>query len=214
MKYTFLWLIVLLGFSSCKQKQKQTLADKQKEIGTGTLDAKNIYTSDKIGWTVMLPEGWDVETKEGTKKSTEKGTKLIEKTMNTEIDASALEQLINIKKDRFNSFLSTIEPYDEKEAGPYADNNQEIYGILKKTYAGQKIYAEYDEGTTTIDGLTFYTFMTTIYSSDKSKIILFQKMYSRLVNGYDLGMTINYNNDADQKTLESMVQNSHFTKRD
>jgi len=206
-----LLLFCILYLSNCKQKQ--TPKEKQQQIETGSLNEKNEYTSAEVGWTVNIPKDWSVLTKKERDKLNEKGMKAIEENNNIKVDATGLKELINLKKDLFNSFISTIEPYSEKETGTYDENNKKIIDIIKQTYAGKGMKAEYDEGKEKIDGLEFYTFFTRIYSPDKSKIILYQKMYSRLINGYDLGITMTYNNEEDKKTLEDVVKSSKFSLR-
>ena len=212
MKYIFI-LITCLFLISCKEK-KQTLKDKQDEIEIGSLDSAHQYKADEIGWTAKIPMGWEVQTKDDTKDNTERGKKEIEKTLNVEVDASGLKQLINLKKDKFNSFLSTIEPYDEAQAGSYAANNKRIYGILKSTYAAKNIDAKYEEDSAIIDGLTFFVFKIKLYTPDKKEVLLNQLMYSRLINGYDFGMTLSYNDEDALLQLENMVFTSRFSKRD
>ena len=211
MKYSLLLLSAILMFSGCRQKQ--SLKEKQQQIETGSLNEMNEYKSAEVGWTVNLPEDWPVLTKKERDKLNEKGLKAIEENNNIKVDVTGLRELINLKKDLFNSFISTIEPYSEKETGTYDENNKKIIDILKQTYAGKGMKAEYDEGKEKIDGLEFYTFSTRIYSPDKSKIILYQKMYSRLINGYDLGITMTYNNEEDKKTLENVIASSKFSIR-
>ena len=211
MKYILI-LLASLSLLSCKEK-KQELKDKQKEIETGTLDSTNRYSADEIGWTTSIPSGWEVQTRENTKKNTERGLKAIEKEMNAEVDASKLIQLLNLKKGKFNSFLSTIEPYDTTDGISYEENNRRLYEVMKQTYAGQGIDARYSEDIALLDGLSFYVFNVKIYNKDKSTVILNQTMYSRLINGYDFGMTISYNGDEARKELEDIVFSSKFSKR-
>ena len=212
MKYILI-LLASLSLLSCKEK-KQELKDKQKEIETGTLDSTNRYSADEIGWTTSIPSGWEVQTRENTKKNTERGLKAIEKEMNAEVDASKLIQLLNLKKGKFNSFLSTIEPYDTTDGISYEEHNRRLYEVMKQTYAGQGTDARYSEDTALLDGLSFYVFNVKIYNKDKSTVILNQTMYSRLINGYDFGMTISYNGDEARKELEDIVFSSKFSKRE
>lgn len=212
MKYIFI-LIICLSLISCKEK-KQTLKDKQDEIETGSLDSTHQYKADEIGWTTRIPGGWEVLTKEATKNNTERGKKEIEKTLNVEVDASGLQQLLNLKKDRFNSFLSTIEPYDEATNGLYEENNKKLYTVMKETYAAQGIKASYSEDSAIIDGLYFYVFKAELYKPASKEVLLNQIMYSRLINGYDFGMTLSYNDEDALIQLENMVFTSKFSKRD
>jgi hypothetical protein len=211
MKYLILFTTILFLTTSCKSKQ--SLKEKQQELETGKLDEKNLYSSAEIGWTVQLPGNWDIITKNENDKLNEKGKKAIEKSIGTTVNDSALVELVNLKKDMFNSFLSTLEPYHEESEGSYAEHNKAVNEILKKTYEANKIFSVHDEATAMIDGLQFDTFVSKIYSPDKTKIILFQKMFSRLINGYDFSMTINYNNENDSLILMTMINSSKFSIR-
>jgi hypothetical protein len=201
--------LFLLLIAGCKSKQ--TAKEKQRELQTGTLNEKNIYTAKEIGWTIQLPD-WDVITKKENEKLNQKGKEALEKSVGAQINTSGLIELINIKKDPFNSFTSTIEAYNVATDGSYAEHNKMINEVVKNAYASKNIYAEYAEDTAIIDGLTFNVFSSKIYSPDKTKVILFQKLFSGLINGYDFGMSMNYNNDADMKTLESAIYSSKFSK--
>lgn len=193
-------------------KSKQTTKEKQKELQTGVLNEKNIYKADEIGWTIALPD-WGVITKTENKRLVEKGKEAMEKTAGGEIDASDLVELINLKKDPYNNFLSTIQPFDTLKYGSYAGQTKKVYKLLKDTYTLKKINAAYIEDTAIIDGLKFDVFTAKIYNPDKTKVIVSQKMFSALINGYDFAMTMVYNNDADMKVLESAIYTSKFSKR-
>lgn len=204
MKYILIISVFCL-ICSCKEKNK---------IEVGKLDAVNTYTVDEIGWRVHVPSGWDILTREQLKRNTEKGKEAMESAIEMEIDASRLQQLLNLSKDKFNSFLSTMEKYDNAELDSYQKNNRNVNDMLKQTYESKGIYAEYHEDTVRIDGLLFNVFKSKIYAPDKQQVILNQAMYSRLINGYDVGMTINYNNETAKNELEKMLFSSTFSKRD
>lgn len=214
MKYIFI-CIASFWLLSCKEKEKkQDLEDKQIELETGSLDSNNLYTADEIGWTVNMPMNWEVQPKNEIRRHTESGLKKIEKTLNQEVDISGLKQLLNLKKDRFNLFLSSIESYDENEIGSYSEHIYEVYDILKQTNASNDISATYREDSVEIDGLLFYVFKSTLHNKDKPEIILHQAIYSRLINGYDFGMTIIYNREESLEELKKMIFTSKFSKRD
>jgi hypothetical protein len=213
MKYTLLFITAIALFS-CKQKPtKQSVKDKQTELENGSLDSANLYSVKEIGWTAKIPPNWEILTREAVQKNTERGKKEIEKTFNGELDASQLKQLLNLKKDRFNSFLSTMEPYDGKEGGSYNEHNRNIYDVMKQAYEANGIYATYKEDSTEIDGLKFYVFIDELYNTDKKTVILRQVMYSRLINGFDFGMTISYNDEESMEQLKKMVFSSKFSIR-
>ena len=124
-----------------------------------------------------------------------------------------MKQLLNLRKDKFNTFLSTIEPFKEAESGTYAENNKRVAEVILQTYRSNGLHATQTEDSTLIDGLLFYTVSTKIYNKDNTAIILTQLMYSRLINGYDVGFTISYNNEEAFSEMEKMMRRSKFTMR-
>jgi hypothetical protein len=212
MRYFILLVFIVLSLGGCKSKQ--TLKEKQQELEAGKLDEKNIYNAPEVGWAVKLPENWNVLTKRELNKLTDKGKETVEESTGSNIDISGLIYLVNLKKDAFNSFISTIEPFNEEKDVSYAAHNEVVYDMMKKAYASKNIPVEYEEGTEKINDLQFEVFGCKIYSPDKIKVILNQKMYGRLINGYDFSMTLIYNNEKDLQTLMDMVKSSKFSKRE
>lgn len=207
MKKTIFTIItgIAISLTSCGQ------ADPNKNIDEGKVEG-DIYTSQEIGWTIEIPKGWAVIDKEKIKETNEKGLKAIEETIDGEIDYSGLKNLISFQKNRFNIFQSTSEPFELEYEGEWEENNAVLKDIIYSTYENQGIKA--DSTATkieTIDGLDFQTYSFTIYSP-KGEIILRQIMYSRLINGFDFGANINYNNDKDRDELLKVFRNSKFKK--
>jgi hypothetical protein len=211
MRCFFIFSFFLLIFYSCKNRQP--LKEKQQELEVGSIDERNIYTANMVGWTVKLPENWNVITKRESYEMSKKGKEAIEKSTGLKINGTSLIELINLKKDAANSFLSTIQHYNEADDGNYSQHNKAIIDVLKSTYKSKKIKADYEEGTANIDDLEFETFAIKIYSDNKTKVILHQKMFSRLINGYDFSITINYNNETDRQTLFKVINSSKFSIR-
>jgi len=211
MKQVFILVMMLSMLVSCKQKQ--TIKEKQKEIENGSLNERNEYSAAEIGWKTVTPDDWQVLTKKEKEEMTKNGASAIKKATDLEIADSSLIELINLQKDRFNSLLSTIQPYEEVPGESYETNNETLKELIKKTYESNNIKADYASSKETIDGLEFLVFSVNIYSPDKSKIILSQKMYSRILNGYDFGITMVYNNEKDKEVLEKMIHSSTFSKR-
>lgn len=196
---------ITFSLTSCAQ------VDPNKNIDEGKIE-ENIYTSQEIGWTIEIPEGWKVVDKQKTKETNEKGLKAIEKTIEGEIDYSGLKNLISFQKNQFNIFQSSSEPFELEYEGEWEETNSELKEIIYKTYLNQGIKA--DSSATIIekiDGLDFHKYSFTIYSP-KGKVILNQIMYSRLINGFDFGVNINFNNDKDKDELLKVLRNSKFKK--
>jgi hypothetical protein len=132
--------------------------------------------------------------------------------MDAEIDYSGLKNLISLQKDLFNIFQSTSEPFKVEYEGEWEENSAALKEIIYLTYLDQGIKADSSATTTeVIDGLEFQKYSFTIYSPN-GKLILGQIMYSRLINGFDFGVNINYNNDKYRDELLMAFRNSKFKK--
>lgn len=206
--FYFLLSLALLG---CNNEQKQSLEEKQKELGTGSLNERNVYTAKEIGWTAVLPENWKILTKRENFAINEKGKKAMEETYGKKVDDSKLVDLISIEKDKFNSFQSTMEPFDNATDGDYDDHNIAIHDLIKDVYKTKGIPADHELGAVRIDGIMFDRFITKIYSPDKKKVILEQRMFSALINGYDFSMNINFNDSTNEQILMKVINSSKFS---
>lgn len=206
MKSLLLTLIIgtSLSISSC--------GDTSKKTDEGQI-RKNEYTSREIGWTIEIPEGWEVTDLEKSKKSSQKGEKAIEETINAEVDYSGLKHLITFQKNQFNLFQSSSEPFKLAYEGEWEETDSSLKVIVYETYKNQGIKA--DSSATTIekiDGLDFRTYSFTIYSP-KGDVILKQLIYGRLINGFNFGVNINYNNEEYKNEMLNAFRKSKFTHR-
>lgn len=197
----FLYTISLLLFS-CEKK------DPNKQIDEGIIKGE-IYKSKEIGWEIRIPSGWSVVSRDVTQKSEEKGQNAVEQSTGQKFDLSSLKHLISFQKNQFNMFASTSEPFMEEFPGEYEENNKNINSLIYQTFIDQGIKADSSSGQEVIQGIKFNTFYTTIYAPD-GKVILNQILYSKLINGYDFGVNINYNNEEDKKTMIDAWKKSKF----
>ncbi|HYV95517.1 MAG TPA: hypothetical protein VE978_27325 [Chitinophagales bacterium] len=204
LKTLFLILIPLAIFS-CGQ------VDPNKQIDEGNVTGE-IYQSNEIGWTIEIPKGWTIISKDKAEANDQKGKDAIEKVSKTEIDTKTLKHLISFQKNQFNIFASTSEPFTEDFPGEYEQNNRALNELIYEAYINQGIRTDSSSGKETIQGLEFHTFYTTIYAPD-GKVILHQILHSRLINGFDFGVNINYNNEEDKKTMVDAWENSMFDKK-
>ena len=185
--------------------------DPNKHIDEGKVEG-NIYTSQEIGWTIEIPKGWIVTEKAKMKEMNEKGLKALEETIDGPIDVSGLKNLIAFEKNAFNNFQSTSEPFELEYEGEWEANNAAVKDVIYETIQKQGI--KVDSTATkieTIDGLDFHTYTFTIYGP-KGNVILKQRMFSRLINGFDFGVNISYNNFRDGTELLELFRNSKFKK--
>ena len=201
---TLITIVVSLILFSCAQ------LDPNKQIDEGVVKGE-MYTSKEIGWTIEMPNGWEIISKETQEENEKKGLKAIAETQGGDIDASGVKHLISFKKNQFNIFQSTSEPFKEEHAGEWAENNTALKNLLHATYTNQGMKIDTSSTNDKIDGLDFDVFQIVLYSS-KGEVILHQDLYWRYINGFDFGVTLNYNNEEDKETLQKVWRNSKFKK--
>lgn len=202
----------LICFGSCKNPQ--TLKEKQEAVKNGNITDSYVYEAKEVGWTTQLPKDWSVLTSQETDQLNQKGKELIKKNINMDVDMSGLKQLVSLKKNPFNQFISTIERYDVAENGSYIEKNDQVADLMAQTYKSKQMKFIYSQDSATISGLNFYIIDFTIYKPNSSDVLMRQKMYSRLMHGYDFSMTMMYNNPADSTTLQQIISNSQFSYKD
>lgn len=162
---------------------------------------------------MKIPEGWNVTHRSVLDKRTKKGLDAISETAGIEYDESELKHLLNFQKNNYNIFQSTSEPFEIEYEGEWEENNAGLKDLIYQTYIQKGIKTDSTETTiVTIDGLKFQSYGFTIYSP-KGEVILNQIMYSRLINGLDFGVNINYNNESDKNEMLEVWLNSKFKKQ-
>jgi hypothetical protein len=202
-------IIILLGIltsiTSCKKN------DPNKQIDEGRFE-NNIYSSKEIGWDINIPKNWKIITREQNEEYEKLGLDAIEKMVDGEINTSGLKYLIGFKKNIFNTFQSTSEPFLVEYPGEWEENNVLLKELIYNTYESQGIKIDSSvTKTIKIDELDFETYEFTIYSP-KGDAIMNQLSYSRLINGLTFGVNINYNNESDKKEMLNSWLNSKFKK--
>ena len=203
MKLSILSLVFIpLVFFSCGQ------TDPNKEIDEGKIKGE-IYESKEIGWAIEIPKDWKIISKDNTEANDQRGKDAIEKSSGQKFDTKGLKHLISFQKNKFNIFTSTSEPFIEEYSGEFQENCKALNQLLYSTFVDQGIKVDTSSGKEKIEGLEFNTFHTTIYGS-KGQVILRQILYSRLINGFDFGVSINYNNEEDKKTMLDAWKRSKF----
>lgn len=211
MKKNFLLALVGLTCLCGCNNNEQSLKEKQAAVENGKIDSTYTYEAKEVGWKTSLPKDWSVITKEETDKLNAKGKDVIEKTNGVTIDVSNLKELVNLKKDAVNSFISTMEPFDEAKDGSYADKNKQLASLMTSTYESKGMKIKTDERNETVAGLEFNVIDISIFKPNSKEVLLTQKMYSRLQHGYDFSMTMIYNNPKDSATLQHIINNSKFS---
>jgi hypothetical protein len=209
MKKTLL-LFAVTASLSCNNRA-QTIIDREPVVKTSK--PTNKYQAAQIGWTTELPQNWGEMTNADADKMTSSGLKDIKESTGVTVNAQSLRQLVNLKKNQYNYFMSSIEPYDSNAYSSYAEHFNQICDLIESAFKGKSIQYEMARATTLIDGLEFHKMETTIFSADKKEVVMNQQLLTRVINNLDFGMTLMYNNNDDKNDLEEIVKKSKFSIR-
>lgn len=194
---------------SCNNSE-QTISEKQDMVENGTLNDNYQFEAKEVGWTTSIPKNWNLLTKEEADRLNKKGMEAIEATTGSKIEIGDLRELINLKKDAYNSFLSTIQSYDEKRDGPYDQKNTDMIKMIRDTYTAKGIKHDITTSTTEVGGLEFLKVTVRIFKPASEEVLMWQEMYSRLIRNFDFSMTVNYNNPSDKVILDKIIMDSRF----
>lgn len=140
-----------------------------------------------------------------------RGAKEMGKVMEAEIDYSTVQDLISVRKDKVNSFMSSIQKFDEATEGDFDERTKTVFDAIRYTYQSKNMKMKEEVGAVRIDGVMFSRLEMKIFDADEKDIILNQEFYTAPINGYDFSMIVNYNNKEDKDILESIVLNSKFS---
>jgi len=206
MKRTTVFLLAALLLFSCKQKDRHV--DPNKQVDEGAVKGET-YVSQDMGWTVVIPKGWNVVSRDQTEANERKGAEAVKKSSHTDIDVSEMKHLISFQKDKFNSFMSSSEPFPDDRPGAFDENCAAVNKMIYDAYASQGIRSDTSTSVEVIHGHRFNVFHTTLYSSE-GKVLLRQMLYSKLINKKIFSVTINYNNEDDKKVMMDAFMNSTF----
>ncbi len=198
-------ILTLLLFASCSG------SDPNEQIDEGNV-SDGIYTSPEIGWTINIPSGWTVVSRKKMDEMHSVGEQAIKDTLEDDINIEGLKYLISFQKNQVNIFQSTSQPFKNTYEGEWQETNKGVKGILLKTLRNQGLQVESTETRTEgIDGVSFQVFDIFI-SSPEGNHIAKLTMYASLINGFDFGANITYDNEAYGTAMLTALKNSKFTK--
>lgn len=180
----------------------------------GIAQPTNTTYHDSIsGWSVQYPSAIPMLTEAEIAALEGRGQEAIESSMDQKFEGFTHRNLLWIRKDIFNSITSNIQPYDASTDGDYKEMQDMILEVIKQTYSDQGIEFDSRVDKTTIDGLDFNTTYFTLFMPDRSKVLMHQVLYDRLIDGkYSLTINVNYN-DVGKEELMQIINSSKFSKR-
>ncbi len=201
MRFLNICLLSILFLFSCK-------SDPNKELDQGEIK-NGYYHSEEIGWTIEIPKGWIVTKRNELEAQTKKGLDAVVETTGVEHDISELKQLINFHKDEFHSFQSSAEPFNEEVDGSWHENNLLLNELVYQTLSNYGIPIDTSYSKAQIDQVDFELLHITLYDQE-GEVILYQDIYGSFINGYDVGINLNYVNDKEKDELMTVLNHSTF----
>ena len=209
MKHRYYLVLTLFSLilSACSDSDQLNL-DQEGDI------IQDEYVSQEIGWRMPLPDNFEVIDHQRVEEMNSRGRDAMEQASNQSFDFSTLKNLLSLKQDQFNTFLSTSEKFDTSVGYSWEENNELVRQLIIDTYQNQGINADVSElRTEQIDGLDFRLIEIDLYGPDGG-LVMNQLMYSRLINGYDFGVNINSTNDDSKRELMEAFRRSTFSSRE
>jgi hypothetical protein len=201
MKNTFIFFLLFSILSACVVKPTPKKSNLSR------------YENKEIGWSVEFPSDWQMLNNEDILKSEGNAKKALESTIKDTVSMSH-KNLVWVQKDQFNSFSSTLQPFDSLTDGSYTKTQEALFQAMLQTYSAQGLKFQYKIGKDRIDGLEFSTYFIKFLATDKKTVFLYQVIFDRLIEGKnDLTLSINFNNDTDRQTLINIVKSSKLYLR-
>ncbi len=213
MKQLFILFTISLAILQVSCQFENTDLDDAPPVDEGQIEG-NIYKSHEIGWTFTIPEGWEITSMKETMELNERGKKAMEEVIEDEVSFSEYRNLLAFQKDEYNNFQSSSESFIEEYEGHWKENNEQLKELLFQTYEKQGIIVQGSETETVdLDGLEFELYTMTLFTAE-GNLILEQMMISRIINGFDFNINLNYNNSDDRDLMLKAVVDSKFKIRD
>ena len=174
-----------------------------------TAEEQGPYVNEELKWAIQVPKGFKSLSSKRLVEKEKKGKEVIKKATGENAGTDSLIHLVNFQKNQFNQLSATMQRYNAKRDGVYSGNIKLMRKLIYEAYTKQKIKIDTTSGREKIDGLTFYTYYVKIYGPN-GDVVMNQIIYSRLRDGYDFLVNINYNNGTDKKALLDAFKNSSF----
>lgn len=178
--------------------------DYSKEVDEGTFQGNN-FTSEALGWTMSFPDNWII-TKKSSLESLDKRSKAISE--DSTVNMSGIKRTLAFQKNFNNNFQSTWEEFE----GDENDYKRILYSMremIYENYLDQRTTMDTTAGTEVIGGITFDRFQLALYDRT-NKNFANQLLYTALVNGKFMTVTIAYDNEADKEKIVGLFRASKF----
>ncbi len=171
----------------------------------------NLYICKEVGWKINVPSGWNITNESDTTKTEGRGHQMLTSVLGKEPQYGPGKDLIEFYKDPFNSFSSTIELFGNVPIKDWEKRNKTVNLVTFKAVQNQGVKCDSSSYIESIDSLKFNVFKIRVYKPN-GELFLTQVIYSTLINKYDFGAILCYNNDIDRRILFDSWRKSKFAK--
>jgi len=201
-------IFMIMLFIGCKPD-----TDRKVGIHEEVSDLYMKYSDSVSGWSTQYPKSWRLLTLKEIAEIEKRGAEMLALDKQEKLPMTN-QQLLWLRKDDFNSFTSNYEFFDERD-GSYQEVERSIFDLIESSFTRLGLLVDSKVDTATLDGLQFIRYQATIYSADRSSIIMNQAMYCRLIdNRISILLNANYNNTSDRDALLAIIESSKFEIRD
>ena len=154
------------------------------------------YDNETIGWSIQFPESWDVTVLDQVVDEATAGVK-------------GMVYPLFFQKDQFNSLQSTLVPSEYKTYEDWKAQTSDQNAALMETLLSQGVKAESKAGSSKIGEIDF-EYLDVVILNPEGVVILKQRYYATLIKGYELGITISYNDGATMQVLNNAIDSCKF----
>jgi hypothetical protein len=170
------------------------------------------YFFPEVGWTIKVSPYFEIMDSSTERNAFIDGGKLVNYTFHANIAFSAKKLLVFQKGDNC-VFTSYITPFDTSKDGSWAAHLQALKNIVCKTlvtFAADLPNIQIDTFSTKerIDTIEFTEFHMKFIKQGEDPTYLC--LYSQLINGYDFGIGLIYDNKDAGKKLRNVLNTSRF----
>ncbi len=202
MKIYLIIFILLTALFSCKTAQN-------KQLDEGKIKGGKYYNKE-IGWTMDIPKGWNITPMAVLEERTKKSLNEINEVSGTNHEFSKLKRLLNLHKDRFHIFETTLEPFELHSEEKWEENITRNKKIIYETYIRNGIKIDTSSSKEIIDNLEFDVFHIELDGLNELNGKIFYDLYITYINGLEFIAGLNYMNEKEKNEMMEVWKNSKF----
>ncbi len=178
-------------------------------LASETTLADNVYSHEKLGWEMTIPQGWQVSKTEDIKKLIDAGKKDMEDAHEGNVKVLPYEILLIFKKDTLNQFVSTVQDFDLEKEGALKNFTKTNEDMISRTFTHKGITFDKKSYQKQIGSVNFEVFEFILYQTPKKEsVILYQSYFFGEASNRMMSVNINANTRENYNALINAFHNS------